>query len=143
MNFKKQIAILVALFVLLANSGTNLVLHFCHDEVAFVSLVYQENALVKSSSIDSCCGGEEILVSTDDEDSGCCSNKEIKVEKKVDYSVAKHLELKFEAIVLNTLVVDCTTIALVNKKLDSVIKYYCDSNAPPLYKLYSQYIYYA
>ena len=77
MNFKKYISIYLALFILLVNSSASLVLHFCNDQIAYVSLVYHENKLVDSATEDSCCATEEV-----NDEKGCCSNEEIKVEKK-------------------------------------------------------------
>ena len=46
MNLKKHISIFLALFILLVNSSASLVLHFCNDQIAYVSLVYQNNKLI-------------------------------------------------------------------------------------------------
>jgi hypothetical protein len=61
-----------------------LVLHFCNDQIAYVSLVYNDNKLVDSATEDSCCATEDV-----NDEKGCCSNEEIKVEKKTEYSITK------------------------------------------------------
>ena len=43
MNLKKHIGIFLALFILLVNSSASLVVHYCNDQIAYVSLVYQNN----------------------------------------------------------------------------------------------------
>ncbi len=139
MNFKKHISIYLALFILLVNSSASLVLHFCNDQIAYVSLVYQENKLVDSTSEASCCTSETIYT----DDKGCCSNEEIKVEKKNEYSVLKDISYTFSPLFFEN---NCTAFLdhkcfLVTPK--QTVSYCCDSNAPPFYKLYSQLIFYA
>ena len=47
MNFKRHISVFLALFILLVNSSASLVLHYCHDQIASISLIYQENKFSK------------------------------------------------------------------------------------------------
>jgi hypothetical protein len=135
MSFKRHISIFLALFILLVNSSASLVLHYCHDQIASVSLVYQES---KPSEEDSCCAADD-----NSDEKSCCSNEEIKVDKKIDYSLLKGFQFQVLAIhFLN----ETTTFFNENNDLKSnkkVLDYYCDSNAPPFYKLYSQLIFYA
>ena len=91
MNLKKHISIFLALFVLLVNSSASLVLHFCHDQIAYVSLVYQENKLVDSASEVSCCSSDSV----DNKHDGCCSNEEIRNENKINYSILKDFQFDF------------------------------------------------
>lgn len=141
MNFKKQISIFLALFILIVNSSASLVLHFCHNEISYISLVYQENSLIDSTEEDSCCA-PEITDKKQQEDSGCCSNEEIKVEKKIDYTIFNHFDFKFQAVIFDV-VLPVFKTEEVKTIQEQVTDYYCDANAPPLYKLYSQYIFYA
>jgi hypothetical protein len=139
MNLKKHISIYLALFILLVNSSASLVLHFCHDQIAYVSLVYQNNKLIDSASEDSCCASDSI----ETEKKGCCSNEEISTDKKIDYTI------------LNGFQFDFFTVSFINETLEFFgkaacfdankknVDYYCNSNAPPFYKLYSQLIFYA
>ena len=127
MNFKKHISIYLALFILLVNSSASLVLHYCNDQIAYVSLVYQNNKLIDSASENSCCASDSI----ESEEEGCCSNEEISTENKIDYSIIKDFKFDFFGK---------TAFFYSNKKN---VDYYCNSNAPPFYKLYSQLIFYA
>lgn len=141
MNFKKQISIFLALFILIVNSSASLVLHFCHNEISYISLVYQENSIIDSTEDDSCCS-PQIAEEDQKEDSGCCSNQEIKVEKKIDYTIFNHFDFKFQAVIFDV-VLPVFKTEEVKTTQEQVTDYYCDANAPPLYKLYSQYIFYA
>ena len=138
MNFKKHISIFLALFILLVNSSASLVMHFCHDQIASVSFVYHENKVTNSAKNDSCCvaDAKEIHKS-------CCSNEEIKVDKKIDYSILKGFQFNFLAVTFDT---ETTSFFTEFSDLSSnkkALDYYCSSNAPPFYKLYSQLIFYA
>lgn len=139
MNLKKHISIFLALFILLVNSSASLVLHYCNDQIAYVSLVYQNNKLIDSATEDSCCASDSI----ESEEDGCCSNEEISTDKKIDYSILKDFQFDFSAVhFLNEtpeFFAETACFYSNKKKLD----YYCNSNAPPFYKLYSQLIFYA
>lgn len=138
MNFKRHISIFLALFILLVNSSASLVMHYCHDQIAYISLVYQENKIADSATEDSCCTSDDKA-----DDKSCCSNEEIKVDKKIDYSIVKGFQFDVLAVTFDDkapILSNQVSVLSTNKK---VLDYYCDSNAPPFYKLYSQLIFYA
>ena len=139
MNLKKHISIFLALFILLVNSSASLVLHYCNDQIAYVSLVYQNNKLIDSASEDSCCASDSI----ESEEEGCCSNEKINTENKIDYSILKDFQFDFSAVhFLNETPEFFAETAYFYSSTKSVA-YYCNSNAQPFYKLYSQLIFYA
>lgn len=139
MNFKKHISIFLALFILLVNSSASLVLHFCHDQIAYVSLVYQENKLVDSASEVSCCSSDSV----DNKHDGCCSNEEISTENKIDYSTLKDFQFDFFVVNFINKTPEFFSKAACFYSNKKNVDYYCNSNAPPFYKLYSQLIFYA
>lgn len=135
MNFRKHISIVLASLVLLANLGLSFAVHYCGDEIASVSFQYQEDEPCVEE-VKSCCAA------ADSHDS-CCSNKVIKVEKKTDNILVKTLQLDLEPTVFtvdwkpNFIVFESENIIL------NEVDFYCDSHAPPLYKLYCQLVFYA
>ena len=135
MNFRKHISIVLASLVLLANLGLSFAVHYCKDEIASVSFQYQEDEPCVEEA-KSCCAKE---VSHD----SCCSNKLIKVEKKTDDILVKTFQLDLEPTVFIT---DWkpNLVAFESENLvSSEVGFYCDSHAPPLYKLYCQLVFYA
>jgi hypothetical protein len=138
MNFKRHISVFLALFILLVNSSASLVLHYCHDQIAYVSLMYQEDKIVDSATEDSCCASDD---KTDEK--SCCSNEEIKVDKKIDYSILNGFQFDFFAVHFENELPDFSKDIAVLSNNQKTLDYYCDSNAPPFYKLYSQLIFYA
>lgn len=138
MNFKRHISIFLALFILLVNSSASLVLHYCHDQIASISLVYQENKVTDTIEDDSCCAADD-----KSDEKSCCSDEEIKVDKKIDYSILKGFQFNVLAVTFeNEILSFFSQEAILSANL-KVFDYYCDSNAPPFYKLYSQLIFYA
>ena len=138
MNTKRHISIFLALFILLVNSSASLVLHYCHDQIASISLVYQENKGANSTEEDSCCAADD-----KSDEKSCCSNEEIKVDKKIDYSILKGFQFNVLAVTFENKMSSLFSEDVVLSTNKKVLDYYCDSNAPPFYKLYSQLIFYA
>ena len=135
MNFRKHISIVLASLVLLANLGLSFAVHYCKDEIASVSFQYQEDEPCVED-VKSCCAKE-------DSHDSCCSNKLIKVEKKTDDILVKTFQLDLEPTVFIT---DWkpNLVAFESENLvSSEVGFYCDSHAPPLYKLYCQLVFYA
>jgi hypothetical protein len=130
-KISKHIAILLSVLILVSNVGLAFNVHYCGNKIASVSFVSQKTDTGKD-----CCGNAI-------QKSSCCKDKKVKLEKKSDNSVVKsfafQLELPFAAY-------DWKPIAGLNPvdfKSSPFTAFYCDSNAPPLYKLYSQYLFYA
>ena len=138
MNLKRHISIFLALFILLVNSSASLVLHYCHDQIASISLAYQDNKVESSAKEDSCCAADD-----KSDDKSCCSNQEIKVDKKIDYSILKGFQFNVLAVTFVNEIPSLFSEVDVLSSNKKILDYYCDSNAPPFYKLYSQLIYYA
>ena len=135
MNFRKHISIVLATLILLANLGLSFAVHYCKDEIASVSFQYQEDEPCVED-VKSCCA-------TADSHDSCCSNKLIKVEKKTDDILVKSLQLDLEPTVF---VADWkpNLVAFESENfVSNEVAFYCDSHAPPLYKLYCQLIFYA
>ena len=135
MNFRKHISIVLASLVLLANLGLSFAVHYCKDEIASVSFQYQEDEPCVEDG-ESCCAKE-------DSHDSCCSNKLIKVEKKTDDILVKTLQLDLEqAVFVADWKPNFVTFESENI-VSNEVAYYCDSHAPPLYKLYCQLVFYA
>lgn len=135
MNLKKYISTLLASLILLANLGLSLSVHYCKDEIASVSFQFhEEEPCVEKTT--SCCAKEN-------SHSSCCSNKLIKVEKKTDDVLVKVLQLDLDQAVFNTEWTTTLVPFVPFSTTSNDAAFYCDSNAPPLYKLYCQLVFYA
>jgi len=141
MNFKKHINILLAMLILVSNVGLAFNVHYCEGKISGISFNYKvEEPCVeeKPTKVSSCCAVENTHDS-------CCSNDKVEIKKTTSENIlVKNFQLDlasfipvqefglFQAILLKEIVVT-----------DEHPSFYCESNAPPLYKLYSQYIFYA
>jgi|688.fasta_scaffold01637_32 hypothetical protein len=137
MNFKKCTSIIMAFYLLISSSGFAFNVHYCGDTIASVSSVFntEETCVMDVHPEEkSCCAA-----SLENHD-GCCSDETIQAD--FDDVVIKQLQFDFDYVsVLPTFEFPFYTnrAALVNKQL---FDYYCDANAPPLYQLYSQFVFY-
>ena len=135
MNFRKHISIVLSALILLANLGMSFTVHYCKDEIASVSFQYEmEEPCVEKAT--SCCAIEPSHDS-------CCSNKLIKVEKKTDDILVKIVQLELQPAVFNTDWEPTFNAFESEIATSNRVGFYCDSNAPPLYKLHCQFVFYA
>lgn len=135
MQFRKFISVLLTAFILFSNLGLALNVHYCNDKIAGISLNIQgKEACVET--VKSCCAAKQ-------DTKKCCSNKIVKLEKKADNVLTKSFQLDLQSFSLASIVKvpeDTLKNSITTKESPS---FYCDSNAPPLYKLYCQLVFYA
>jgi hypothetical protein len=129
MKMKKCTSLLLALLLLVSNIGLAVNVHYCGGQIAGISAAYNV------PEAKSCCGMQM-------EKKSCCDNKIIKVEKKSDV-VVKIFSFQIDSpiILQNGNMIVFVPKSKITQPQTTV--YYCDAHAPPLYRLYSQYIFYA
>ncbi|PAM92132.1 hypothetical protein B4N84_25295 [Flavobacterium sp. IR1] len=132
MSMKKCTVLFLAVLLLVSNIGFAFDVHYCGGKIASVSL----NTAASAAPEKKCCGKTE-------KKSSCCKDKVVHFEKKSDDATLKifFFQLAFPAVIqeFNPIVF----LAIPNFKNSQIISYCSDANAPPLFKLYSQYIFYA
>ena len=135
MRFKKHISILLAFLILGSNVGLAFNVHYCGGEISSVSL---NTTLPSVQSEKGCC--EKKVVSKKD---SCCKDKKIVLKEKADDKIVKSFSFQFDYVFLVPIYQPAVFTALPSFKNNLSPAYYCDANAPPLFKLYNQYIFYA
>jgi hypothetical protein len=133
MKFKKHLSVFLAFLLLVSNVGLAFNVHYCGDKIASVSL---NSPLTSLKNEKGCC--EKIAAKKD----SCCKDKKIVVQKKTDNGIVKSFSFQID---YDFLVSDYRPIVFTevsNFKNNPTLSYYCDANAPPLFKLYSQYLLY-
>lgn len=130
MKFKKHIALFLAFFMLVSNIGFAMNVHYCGNKIAGVSLNIAAPSVEKS-----CCGVAK-------KDSSCCQNKVILLQKKTDQAVSKSFVFEFHDLVFPSQWTPVFSVVVVPAAQNNTTAYCFNPNAPPLYKLYSQYIFY-
>lgn len=132
MNLKKCTGLFLAFLLLISNIGFAFDVHYCGGKIASVSL----NTTASASPEKKCCGVSE-------KKSSCCKDKVIHLEKKSDDATLKifFFQIAFHAVIQEFKPI--AFLAVSNFKSNQIISYYSDANAPPLFKLYNQYIFYS
>ncbi len=134
MNCKKGIGILLALLVLVSNIGFAFTMHYCGGKVASFSV----RTIDPLAAVNKSCCAKKVI-----EKDSCCKNKTVHFENKTDHATLK--AFSFEPIPFYVL-------ADVKREIpayQSIIlhqppsTYCCDAHAPPFFKLYHHYIFYA
>jgi hypothetical protein len=133
MNIRKHICITLAFLLLVSNIGLAFNVHYCGDEISSISF---KTSLFSNVIEKNCCGEIE-------KKSPCCHNKVFHFQKKSESSLFKLFSPTTDFQLSNSSWNPITAIFTSNFKLNSTPTYFCDANAPPFFRLYSQYIFYA
>jgi hypothetical protein len=141
MKLKRHISILLTTLILFSNIGLALNVHYCHGRVSSVSVAYRVKdacAKVKKLPVKTCCAAAAKKLKP------CCKNSVLKLQDKTDSIVIKALQLNLASFYVaegyKPLHFFKPALAVVKKDTPS---FYCESHAPPLFKLYCRYIFYA
>jgi hypothetical protein len=132
MKLKKCTGLLLAFLLLVSNIGFAFDVHYCGGKIASVSL----NTTASTAPENKCCGAAE-------KKSSCCKDKVVHLEKKSDNATFKifFFQFAFPAVIQEFKPI--AFLSIPNFKSNQIISYYSDANAPPLFKLYHQYIFYS
>jgi len=132
MNLKKCTGLFLAFLLLVSNIGFAFDVHYCGGKIASVSL----NTTVEPVVEKKCCGSK-------DKKNSCCKDKVVHFEKKSDNATFKFFFFQFAFPAVIQDYKPLAFLALPSFKKKEVLSYYSDANAPPLFKLYHQYIFYS
>jgi hypothetical protein len=126
---KKHISVFLAVLLLVSNVGFAFNVHYCGGEIASVSL-----SSLKAEK--GCC--EKVASKKD----SCCKDKKIVFQKKVDNGIIKSFSFQMDYAFVIPERHSFVFTAVDNFRNNQTFSYYCNANAPPLFKLYSQYLLY-
>lgn len=138
MAFKKYTSVLLAFYLLVSSTGLAFNVHYCGDTIASVSSVFitEEPCVMDVHPEEkSCCAA-----SLENHD-GCCSDEIIQAD--LDDSIISHFSFNFDYF---SIVPNVELPIFWNEPIKistQCLTYYCDANAPPLYQLHSQFLFYA
>ncbi|WP_232727097.1 hypothetical protein [Flavobacterium sp. 1] len=117
-----------------SNVGLAFNVHYCGSKIASVYL-----SLPKVSSLQNdkdCCSKKAVKKDS------CCKDRKIVLKGKADDKIVKSFSFQFDYVFLVPVYHPAVFNAVPSFKNNLSSAYYCDANAPPLYKLYSQYLLY-
>ncbi len=141
MKFKKHISLFLAFFLLVSNVGFAVDVHYCGGEIASVKPVFWKTIESQNTVEKSCCPPKPSNIV--EENGGCCKDKVVSFQKKLENVTINSISFQPD---LNFLFEEWKPIVFSefpNFESSQITSYYCDANAPPLFKLYHQYIFYA
>jgi hypothetical protein len=135
--FQKTISITLAFFLLLSSSGMAFNIHYCKGKIAAISSVFKiENSCEEQCVISKkkCCSAPV------DHHKDCCNDNFL--EASFDHAISSSISLDLEVltILFVSYIISFSLEIFTNIHISD---YTFDSNAPPLYKKYSQLIFYA
>ncbi len=137
MKFNKHISLFLALFLLVSNLGLSFNVHYCGEKISSIAPVYMTPVVVTQKVEKDCCGA--ML----EKKKSCCNDKVVVIQKKAENVIIK----AFTFSTINQLMLsDWSPIIFTKKyffKNNRAVAYFCDAHAPPFFKLYKQYIFYA
>lgn len=142
MKFNKHIGILLTFLILASNMGFALNVHYCHGEVSSVSLAYKADVPCgtkqKKETKKGCCAA------AGESHKKCCKNNLVKLQDdSQDNIIVKSLQLDLSAFYTVEAWKPAQPSAEVPAITSQTPSFYCEAHAPPLFKLYCQYIFYA
>ena len=133
------IHIILSLLILFSNSGWVISFHYCHNELASISLEYGMGAVAEEgcAAMDSCCGDEE-------EEDNCCDDASVSSSTSDSLEVVKAFSLHLPIFVLSgeSFVLLNADVAIASVKGYNTDFYSCLGGLP-LYALYCQRVFYA
>ncbi|AWK04087.1 hypothetical protein HYN56_07525 [Flavobacterium crocinum] len=132
MNLKKCTGLFLAFLLLVSNIGFALDVHYCGGKIASISLNTTSKPVVEKK----CCGSKE-------KKNSCCKDKHVQIEKKSDNATLKFFFFQFDFPAVQQDYKPLVFLELPGFKKKEALSYYADANAPPLFKLYHQYIFYS
>lgn len=134
MQIKSGVSLFLATLLLISNFGLAFNVHFCGDKIASITSTIS----AADSDIECCCINEK------SEKNDCCKDKVVDLKKETKEVVLKSASFQIDApfiLVKSSEIIFAKVEKIVSKSV--VAHYYCVSNAPPLFKLYQQYVFYA
>lgn len=141
MNFKKGIALFTALLMLVSNAGFAMTVHYCGGKISSITSGFsnEETCEIPQVKPENACCAKKIETNH----KKCCTDKTVHFKGKTSEIIAKvsasDVVPQFILPVYKPIIF-AKTPTVRAKKLPS---YYCDAHAPPLFKLFHQYVLYA
>lgn len=140
MKFKKCTSLLLALLLLVSNMGLAFNVHFCEGRIASVSSIFtvEEVCEMKAQPAEKGCCAQKSKSHKD-----CCKDKLVDLQDDSQEVIIKTVTFQFDMTSVLPEWKPFVFAKVTAVKKNEILTYCCDANAPPLYKRYHQYIFYA
>lgn len=138
---KKLTAILTLIIILFSNAGFAVNVHYCKGKVEKIELGYFNYNISCEHQVEKgCCTSEKCTA--DDAEESCCADETI--SKQYEEVVVQNISLHAAAFLITpTYEFNPTIYFIPAVKTTACYEKSVQANAPPLYKLYQQFLLYA
>lgn len=142
MQKQKYICFILSVFLMFSHIGLAVNIHYCKDVIADVAFDYVSESNLNSyhkQDSDVCCGKKK-----NDKEEPCCKDEVVKQkvdDSKITTNVIQLQVGQFLAPEVYQVVIPESFELQIPKS--TFVHFYCESNAPPLYKLFRKLIFYA
>lgn len=135
---RKIVSIWLVIIILFSNSGWAFSLHFCKERLASISI----ESIYTSENQDACVSLSTDCCSDTDIHDKCCESDFFESSSSDSNIVTKVFQWQLIPFIVEKIqfAFDYLTASKSKKK---IVGFYIDSNAPPLYCLYCQLVFYA
>lgn len=139
---QKYICFIMTFFLMFSNIGLAVNIHYCKEVIADISFDFLSESKLHSLSeqaSDICCG-----IKKSSQDEPCCKDELVKQktdEKQITTNSVQFQINSFLVPEIHQIVIPEAFELQIPK--NTFVQFYCESNAPPFYKLYQKLIYYA
>ena len=139
MDFKKSTSMFLAFLLLVSNIGLAFNVHYCGGQIAAVTSIYSSEEVCEMPVLTekACCAAADV------DHKSCCKDKVVDLQDKSDDSIVKSFSFSVDAFFPSVQWHQFAVSYHPELLSDNTASYYCDTHSPPLFKLYSQYIFYA
>lgn len=132
----------MAFCLMFSNIGLAVNIHYCKDVIANTSLdFFSESKLqiLENGDSDICCGEKK-----SSQEEPCCKDEVVKQKTDERQITTNSVQFQIHSFIVPEVqqIVIPEAFELQIPK-NTFVQFYCESNAPPLYKLYRKLIYYA
>jgi len=148
MSFKKGIALLVAFLMLVSNTGFAMTVHYCGGKISSISSGTRsvESCEMPELEAEKACCAKKAETDKPTIEIGhkkCCTDKTVNLKGKAIDTILKMASVDYTTPFLMPEQKPVFFGLLESVTVNKIPSYDCDAHAPPLFKLYHQFIFYA
>lgn len=144
MDFRKSLVFLLSLLLLVSNTGLAVSMHYCGDELAAVDTGFGARNLGCSEEAAPCCAAAAADAQREQlSKTSCCVEKAIQLKTATQEVITKQTSVEKMAAVTVTEAIVAPTPFVPVRPIGLSEGYSYAAHGPPLYLLYSSYLFYA
>ncbi|HRN98389.1 MAG TPA: hypothetical protein PLA69_03615 [Flavobacterium sp.] len=139
MRVTRLISLMLSMLLLLFSMGLSFNVHYCKGQIAAITSVFANEDVCEmpQPEPEACCSKPKMGHEP------CCKDKLLDFQESTDPVVVKTFSVELATPFVLPIQPSFNFKVAVFPTVSEVVKYQCQPNAPPLFKLYRQYLFYA